>query len=1449
MKSKLKFFFKRTSAPRANLSTLLLLATICYLGMIITARGQFKNYVVDGKDEFTAAGLSDNSVGLPAWRVSEPYINVWLADVPLAYRTTSTETVPVTLAYKQRNNRMNGTTSYGNQPNFGPGWEFSWLSYIEFHVSAGQPVIDHAYMSMGGDRYYVPDGVTKEYHSLSTCTALTTYTFEIDYPSGARDIYGFTYFAPNGNCSALLTKHIDSRNRTNNFNYTTLFYPFNSNVQYVQLSSMVDFNGRTNTLLYASTNPGVIKEIDDPYGNKATFAYDGGWYLTNIVNAAGLSSSFAYAGVGGAISSFTTPYGTQSFVHTNLTLPGGYLGLTNYVVRAVEIIEPDSNRQMYGYRDLSSKLNPSDNTSLLPYSYTSGQVPNTSPIGNTLNNLDMDARNSFYWSRAAYAQLSTVWNIGGGGCAHDVNCGLTVTDYLYARLRHWLGATSQTPAELTDTLDMERAGSLDGTTEGPKVWYDYPGKSVAQKIGTMPAVSLVGVVLPDGSTSFQNFQLSSLGSTTNTIGTYSSGGSVLLRTNSAIFFPNGIDLCELYGPTNECLAAFGYDSNHQPIQVTNSVNEVTSITYDSTTREVTGQTSPSGLTTTNLYYSAFPNQGLVQTAIDLQIYRTNSFTYTNGLVYTSSDARGLVTTNKYDAFYRTTASSNPNGSVSYLYSNLDLIQTVDRLGNTNRYIFNSLHQKISDIDSLGRTNLYSYHITGGLEYFTNPLGEVTRNFYDLWGRSIGTLSADGSWVTNRYNLMGQVTNTTDSAGSSITNWFNNQGLLATSSNAFGQISFAAYDNRDRVTNSVDANGISVNTTYDILNRVWTKTNPDGGVEKFLYSVRGLVGYTNQLAFITRSDFDLAGRKTAETNANSEVVRFTYNAAGDRIKLTDGKSQDTTWGYDLFGRVTSETNAASAVVFKFQYDANNRLTNRWSAAKGTTVYSYDAVGNRTLVNYPVSTDSTLAYDALNRATNMVDAAGTTAFTYNNAGLLQSEDGPWAYDTVTYSYANKLRTGLSLQEPSASDWTESYGYDSAKRLTSLTSPAGAFGYVYTSGCGCPSGSLVKKITLPNGAYITNNFDAMARMMDTTLKNSGNTSLDSRAYLYNVGSQRTKETRFDGSYVDFTYDAIGQLKSALGKESGGSTRLHEQYGYAYDAAGNLNNRTNNALIQTFNVNNKNELTTGTRSGTLTVAGTTSSNATSVTVNRLTATRYGDYTFAKSGFSLADGNNTFTAVAQDALSRSDSVTNTAYLPATVNFGYDSNGNLLTDGKRGFDYDDENQLIRVTVTNSWKTEFSYDGQRRRRVRKEYAWQSGAWTQSAEVRYIYDGNLVIQERDVHNIPLVSYTRGRDLSGRLQGAGGIGGLLGRTDNTSFLSQPSLAHVYYLADGNGNVSALLNSTQALVAKYLYDAYGNLISSSGPLAEVNLYRFSSKRAYILPPVWFILAAAITSRISNVG
>lgn len=111
---------------------------------------------------------------------------------------------------------------------------------------------------------------------------------------------------------------------------------------------------------------------------------------------------------------------------------------------------------------------------------------------------------------------------------------------------------------------------------------------------------------------------------------------------------------------------------------------------------------------------------------------------------------------------------------------------------------------------------------------------------------------------------------------------------------------------------------------------------------------------------------------------------------------------------------------------------------------------------------------------------------------------------------------------------------------------------------------------------------------------------------------------------------------------------------------------------------------------------------------------------------------------------------------------------------------------------------------------------------------MYDGNLPIQERDLNNLPVVTYTRGNDLSGSLQGAGGIGGLLARTDHRLLAIGDANAHAFYQADGNGNVTALVNANQILVAKYQYDPYGNVLSLSGPLAAINTYQFSSKETH---------------------
>ena len=101
---------------------------------------------------------------------------------------------------------------------------------------------------------------------------------------------------------------------------------------------------------------------------------------------------------------------------------------------------------------------------------------------------------------------------------------------------------------------------------------------------------------------------------------------------------------------------------------------------------------------------------------------------------------------------------------------------------------------------------------------------------------------------------------------------------------------------------------------------------------------------------------------------------------------------------------------------------------------------------------------------------------------------------------------------------------------------------------------------------------------------------------------------------------------------------------------------------------------------------------------------------------------------------------------------------------------------------------------------------------------------VIRERS--NTPTVSYTLGVNLSGTMEGAGGIGGMLARSHGYSTSTGNWGTHNFYHAEGNGNITAMVDASQNLVAQYRYDPFGRLSYSTGTMSSANLYRFSSKR-----------------------
>jgi len=84
--------------------------------------------------------------------------------------------------------------------------------------------------------------------------------------------------------------------------------------------------------------------------------------------------------------------------------------------------------------------------------------------------------------------------------------------------------------------------------------------------------------------------------------------------------------------------------------------------------------------------------------------------------------------------------------------------------------------------------------------------------------------------------------------------------------------------------------------------------------------------------------------------------------------------------------------------------------------------------------------------------------------------------------------------------------------------------------------------------------------------------------------------------------------------------------------------------------------------------------------------------------------------------------------------------------------------------------------------------------------------------------------GLDLSGTLQGAGGVGGLLAVT--TADLAQPNSLTTYYPSyDANGNVTDYVDAAGNIRAHYEYSPFGEIVIQSGDLAHTFTHRFSTK------------------------
>ncbi len=243
---------------------------------------------------------SGNGNGLAAWRVSEPYISLWIMDKPLYYTTSYGRLSAFKLAYKQRNTRAQDGRSWG----MGPRWESSRLSFVR--QDAGVPGEVSLYTLQGGRRVYNPDGVTPHYRSNTRMTqSLNSYSLTGSQPG--RIVYGFAQPFYDG-----VTRYYESE-QTDRWGRTTLLQHSIYNSTIARLDYIVDPDGRTSSLTYSPTVPDRLIQVTDPYGRMTKLYYNATNSLWKIEDTQGYVSEFSYA-PDGRLQSMITPYGLRNGV-------------------------------------------------------------------------------------------------------------------------------------------------------------------------------------------------------------------------------------------------------------------------------------------------------------------------------------------------------------------------------------------------------------------------------------------------------------------------------------------------------------------------------------------------------------------------------------------------------------------------------------------------------------------------------------------------------------------------------------------------------------------------------------------------------------------------------------------------------------------------------------------------------------------------------------------------------------------------------------------------------------------------------------------------------------------------------------------------------------------------------------------------------------------------------
>lgn len=940
-----------------------------------------------------SAGAGAGVSGMAAWNAHLMVVSQQITDTPVGYTPPVGPAVYFTAVYNQREANQPALFSYSNLSH---QWTFNWLSFI----------IDDPFNLYGNVQYYVDGGGTLDFFNSDvtnqifhgtfrnpgTLTRTSTNSYELRFPDGSRQVFGY----PDGSVSSMrrvfLTQVIDPAG-----NAATLTYDATN-----RLTSITDAIGQVTTLHYDRGSQGgvpgtenqhlfYITSVTDPFGRTATFNYAVGplGSLTNITDVLGMNSGFVEGAdtVGDTthvthLGQMTTPYGTTFF----------RTGITNRN-RWLEVTEPDGGTERIEYAE---NINVG-----IAFAEPFSLVPAGMPTWNRY----LYARNTYHWDKKAFAE------------------GYATNDFTKARIYHFTHGQDINAAEgLLESLKMPFEN---------RVWFNYPNQSVPTVPGADDRPSKIGRVLDDGTTQLQQFERNSLGHVTRSI-------DPVGRTLSFIYATNDVDLVEVRqtrAGNNELLVQATYDSRHLPLSIRDAAGQTTRFSYNGRGQLLNVTNAKNEVV--SFIYAA--NAYLL--AVDGPLPGTqdrNAFTYDSaGRMRTVTDPESYALTFDYDSFDRLLKVTFPDGTWQEItYDRLNPSVVRDRLGRETRYTYDSVQQIAAIQDALGRVTRFDWCKCGDLKSVIDALGRATTWRHDIQGRVIAKEYADGSRVAFDYEKTTSRLRQIRDEQNQLTQFSYYVDNSLAEKRYVDAIHFTpavrfTYDpDFPRVLTMQDGNGMSALSYHPMSStgagRLASIDGPlTNDIITFTYDELGRVISRGIENVAIRRTFDPAGRVTQLTNSLG-LFDLTWEGGSGRLSgVRYPNGQATEYGYHsnardrLLQRITHRL-PNNAILSEFTYlnNATAQVTN-WTQLQGGTSQTWAPT-----------------YDAADRLLGVVISQGglpvqTFNYNYDDADNRTSEQITGVQRLFDHNALNQLTASSNGVQS-----TVAYEWDASHRLVGIS-----------------------------------------------------------------------------------------------------------------------------------------------------------------------------------------------------------------------------------------------------------------------------------------------------------------------------------------------------------------------------------------------------------------------------